>query len=48
MSPPSDLCFTPAVDLARMIRARRVSVTEVVIAHLARIEQINPQVNAIC
>jgi len=45
MSP--DLCFSTAVELARRIRAREVSVTEVVQAHLAQIERVNPKVNAV-
>lgn len=44
----TELCFTDAVELARMIRAREVSATEVMIAFLAQIERVNPQVNAIC
>jgi len=43
----SDLCFLTATELARRIRAREVSVTEVVQAHLAQIERVNPRVNAI-
>jgi amidase len=43
----SDLCFQTATELARRIRAREVSVTEVVQAHLAQIERVNPKVNAI-
>jgi len=43
----SDLCFLTATELARRIRAREVSVTEVVQAHLAQIERVNPKVNAI-
>src|SRR5258706_5875825 len=43
----ADLCFLTATELARRIRAREVSVTEVVQAHLAQIEQVNPKVNAI-
>ena len=42
-----DLCFVTATELARRIRAREVSVTEVVRAHLAQIERVNPHVNAI-
>ncbi len=42
-----DLCFSTAVELARRIRARDVSVTEVVRAHLAQIERVNPKVNAV-
>ena len=43
----SELCFTPARKLARMIRARKVSATEVVKAFIAQIERVNPKVNAI-
>jgi amidase len=42
-----DLCFMTATDLAAHIRAREVSVTETVQAHLAQIERVNPKVNAI-
>lgn len=43
----SELCFLPAGELAAMIRDREVSVREVMEAHLARIEAVNPKVNAI-
>ena len=43
----TDLCFETATALARRIRAREISVTEVVRAHLAQIERVNPKVNAI-
>src|SRR2546423_12581758 len=43
----SDLCFLTAVQLADRIRRRDVSVTEVVRAHLAQIERVNPKVHAI-
>jgi amidase len=42
-----DLAFAPAVELARLYRARRVSPLEVVQALLERIDAVNPQVNAI-
>ena len=42
-----DLCATPAVDLARMIRSRELSAAELLAAVLARIERVNPAVNAI-
>lgn len=41
------LCYTGARKLARMIRARKVSATEVMRAFIARIEKVNPKVNAI-
>jgi len=44
---PSDLCFTPATELAAMIRSKKVSAREVMQAHLAQIERLNPAVNAI-
>jgi amidase len=43
----TELCYTGARKLVRMIRARRVSVTEVMRAFIARIERVNPKVNAI-
>jgi amidase len=41
-----DLCFTPATELVRLYRARRASPLEVVQAVLARIDAVNPRVNA--
>jgi len=41
-----DLCFTPATELVKLYRARKVSPLEVMQAVLARIDQVNPQVNA--
>ena len=43
----SELCFTSAVELARRIRARELSCVEVMDAHLAQVERLNPRVNAI-
>jgi len=43
----TELCYTGARKLARMIRARKVSATEVMRAFIARIERVNPKVNAI-
>jgi amidase len=43
-----DLCFTSAVDLAALIRRKKVSPTEVVKAVLERIETVNPGLNAYC
>src|SRR6059058_2754304 len=42
-----EICFTPARQLARLIRARKLSATEVVKAFIAQIERVNPKVNAI-
>jgi amidase len=43
----SDLCGSDAVDLASLIRSREVSAREVVAAHIKRIEEIDPLVNAV-
>ena len=42
-----DLTFTPAAELAKLYRARRLSPLEVMEALLARIDAVNPKVNAI-
>lgn len=44
---PSELCFLPAYELARRVRQRELSALELMQAHLARIAQLNPTVNAI-
>jgi len=41
-----DLCFVPAATLLRLYRARKVSPLEVVQAVLARIDAVNPRLNA--
>jgi len=43
-----DLTWLPALELAALIRARKVSPVEVVDAALARIERHNPALNAYC
>ena len=42
----SDLCFVPAGELLRLYRARKVSPLEVMRAVLARIDALNPKLNA--
>jgi amidase len=42
-----ELCFTPARRLARLLKTRKISAVEVVRAFIARIELVNPKVNAI-
>jgi amidase len=42
-----ELCFLPAVELAALIRTRKVSARQVAEAHLARVQEQNPRVNAI-
>lgn len=44
----SDLVFTPAYQLAQMIRDRVVSAVEVLDAHLTQIAKHNSKLNAIC
>jgi amidase len=44
---PSDICAMTAVELARHIRARDLSARDALTAHLARIDEVNPKVNAI-
>ena len=43
----ADLCFLSATELAAKIRRRELSATEVVLAHLERIEDVNPSLNAV-
>jgi len=43
----TDICCMGAKPLARLLRARKLSATEVLRAFIARIEQVNPKVNAI-
>ena len=42
-----EVCWLTATELARLIRDRELSAVELMEAHLARIERINPRVNAI-
>ena len=43
-----DLCFTPASELARLIRSKELSPVEVVTNALERIDAVNPSINAFC
>ena len=45
--PASSLCFMSAVEMARLIRAKKLSAREALAAHLKQIERVNPKVNAI-
>ena len=45
--PASEICFVTATELARRIRAKELSATEVMETHLAQIEQVNGEVNTI-
>jgi len=42
-----DLCFTPAVELARLLRSRELSARELLDAYTDRIRRVNPRLNAI-
>ena len=42
----TELCFTPATELAAAIRRRQLSPVEIIDAVLARIEAVNPRLNA--
>jgi amidase len=42
-----DVCFRPATQLAAMVRSREISARELLEAHLARIDRLNPGINAI-
>jgi amidase len=43
----SEICFMSAVEMARLIRAKKMSAREALAAHLQQIERVNPKVNAI-
>jgi amidase len=43
----SSVCFMSAIEMARLIRAKRLSAREALAAHLQQIERVNPKVNAI-
>jgi len=43
----TNLCYTPAVKLARLLRARKLSASELMQAFIAQIERVNPKVNAV-
>jgi amidase len=43
----SSVCFTSAVEMAQLIRTKKLSAREALAAHLKQIELVNPQVNAI-
>ena len=42
-----DLCFASATWLAEAVRTGKVSSVDIVEAHLARIEAVNPAINAV-
>jgi len=42
-----DICFLSAVEMASLIRRKKLSARELLAAHLKQIERVNPKVNAI-
>jgi aspartyl-tRNA(Asn)/glutamyl-tRNA(Gln) amidotransferase subunit A len=44
----TELCYTPATELATRIRAKHLSPVELTRAVLGRIERVNPALNAFC
>jgi len=46
-SPASSVHWMSAVEMARLIRAKKLSAREALAAHLKQIERVNPKVNAI-
>jgi amidase len=43
----SSICFLSTVEMARLIRSKKLSAREALAAHLKQIERVNPKVNAI-
>jgi amidase len=43
----SSVCFMSTVEMARLIRAKKLSAREALAEHLKQIERVNPKVNAI-
>ena len=43
----SSVCFMSAVEMARLIRTKKLSAREALAEHLKQIERVNPKVNAI-
>jgi amidase len=43
----SSVCFMSTVEMARLIREKKLSAREALAAHLTQIERVNPKVNAI-
>jgi amidase len=43
----SPVCFMSTVEMARLIRTKKMSAREALAAHLKQIERVNPKVNAI-
>jgi len=48
MSDPTELCYLPATEALRLFRARELSPVELLDAVIARAEDVEPTVNALC
>ena len=46
-APAPSFCFSSAVEIASLIRARKLSAREALAEHIKQIDRVNPQVNAI-
>jgi amidase len=46
-SPAASVCFMSAVEMAKLIRTKKLSAREALAQHLKQIERVNPKVNAI-
>ncbi len=47
MPDPSSIALLPAAELARRVRARELTPTEVLTACMERVERLNPVLNAV-
>src|SRR5262245_34133994 len=47
LSDSSSVCFMSALEMARLIRTKKLSAREALALHLKQIEAVNPKVNAI-
>jgi amidase len=47
MGGADSVCFMSAIEMAQLIRAKKLSAREALAAHLAQIERVDPKVNAI-
>ncbi|HVA93385.1 MAG TPA: amidase [Candidatus Dormibacteraeota bacterium] len=43
----SSICFMSAIEMARLIRTKKLSAREALAAHMKQIERVNPKVNAL-
>ncbi len=48
MPSPEELCYTPAHQIAELVKNKKISPVEVIETFIRRIEEINPKINAYC